>query len=134
MQQELPAKFQKKLKKYPFQKRPAPPKLQGATRPPPEPAMYRKIIQSCLRSDSKIIDQDIEFLKTHPKDAAWLKNNIEPRFWSKIQSLLESSGGESSTGVQDANSKQASISSDDSKISSRADAKETNDLEDQHGD
>lgn len=55
---------------------------------------HRQIIRSKLRCDMAIVDADVQFLATHPEDAGWLKNNIEPRLWLKIQSLLESSQGE----------------------------------------
>jgi len=35
----------------------------------------------------EITEQDIDFLKQHPEDARWLKNNVDPRHWLKLASL-----------------------------------------------
>jgi hypothetical protein len=78
--QPLPTKIQEKLKSYPFSRRSNNPL--STERP-----TYRQIIQSKLRRDMCILDQDIEFLVTHPDDAKWLKDHIETRFWLKIRAL-----------------------------------------------
>jgi len=93
MQQTLPAKIQSKLREYPFSRRPIQ-RLRSGTPARLDAATHRQIIRSKLRCDMTIIDGDVQFLATHPEDARWLKNNIEPRLWLKIQSLLGSSQGE----------------------------------------
>ncbi|KAI0431209.1 hypothetical protein F5Y09DRAFT_330513 [Xylaria sp. FL1042] len=83
IQQPLPAKIQSKLRAYPFSRRPIQ-RLPSKTPAQYDAATYRRIIRSKLRCDMRILDQDVRFLMTHPEDARWLKDNIEPRFWSKI--------------------------------------------------
>ncbi|KAL6698027.1 hypothetical protein J3F84DRAFT_406364 [Trichoderma pleuroticola] len=88
IQEPLPEEIQSKLERYPFTRRP----IQRSRRPTPaqvDAKTRRRTIQSKLRYDMIIIDGDIEFLATHPADAAWLKDHIEAQFWSKIQPLLE---------------------------------------------
>jgi len=85
--------MQSKLREYPFSR----PKIQRLRPKIParfHPATHRQIIRSKLRCDMTITDANIEFLATHPEDARWLKDNVESRFWSEIQSLLELSQGE----------------------------------------
>ncbi|KAK0764334.1 hypothetical protein N5P37_003733 [Trichoderma harzianum] len=91
----LPEEIQSKLEKHPFPRQPRQP-TKRSRKPTPgklDAKAHRRIIQSNLRRDAIIIDESIEFLATHPEDARWLKDNIEARFWSKIQSLLESRQG-----------------------------------------
>ncbi|POR31237.1 Uncharacterized protein TPAR_08559 [Tolypocladium paradoxum] len=82
IQQALPAKIQAKLKEYPFSRRP----IQRLPKEAPAPTR-RQIIRSKLRRDMTILDADVQFLVTHPEDARWLRDNIETRFWLKIQAL-----------------------------------------------
>ncbi|KAL7796952.1 hypothetical protein V8C43DRAFT_260694 [Trichoderma afarasin] len=93
IQEPLPEEIQSKLEKYPFTRQPR----QRSGRPRPgryDPKTYRQIIRANLRRDAILTDDSIQFLATHPEDAAWLKDNIEARFWSKLQSALESRQGE----------------------------------------
>ena len=39
-------------------------------------------------------NSDVEFLKENPKDAKWLKDHIETRFWLKVESLTTSRDGQ----------------------------------------
>jgi hypothetical protein len=86
IQQALPAKIQSKLREYPFLRRPIQ-RLASETPARFDAATHRRIIQSKLRCDMSILSEDVQFLVTRPEDARWLEDNIEPRFWSKIQSL-----------------------------------------------
>ncbi|KAL7915846.1 hypothetical protein GGI35DRAFT_473172 [Trichoderma velutinum] len=90
IQQTLPEEIQSRLEKYPFTR----PPNQHSRKRKPIPGRYdaktfRQIIRSNLRRDAIITDDSIQFLATHPEDSRWLKDNIEARFWLKIQSLLE---------------------------------------------
>ncbi|KAK4081614.1 uncharacterized protein Triagg1_2355 [Trichoderma aggressivum f. europaeum] len=89
VQQTLPEEIQSMLEKYPFTR----PPVQRSRKPTPgryDAKTYRQIIRSNLRRDAIITDDCIQFLATHPEDATWLKDNIEARFWSKVQPVLES--------------------------------------------
>ncbi|KAF4973625.1 hypothetical protein FZEAL_9269, partial [Fusarium zealandicum] len=88
MQQALPRKVQRKLRDYPFSRRP----IQRVRSEPSgrfDAATHRQIIRTKLRCDMIIIEDDLRFLRAHPEDASWLKNHIEPQLWMKIQSSLE---------------------------------------------
>ncbi|QYS93775.1 hypothetical protein H0G86_001143 [Trichoderma simmonsii] len=96
IEQTLPEEIQSKLKRYSFTRPPKP--NQRSRKPNPgryDAKTFRQIIRANLRRDAPITDDCIEFLVTHPEDARWLKDNIEARFWSKIQSALESREGKS---------------------------------------
>lgn len=78
-----------KLKKYEFSMR--------STRPPrrepgrqPGPLEHRRRIQDKFRSSMAFFDEDFDFLDRHPEHARWLENNVEPRFWARLQSEKES--------------------------------------------
>ncbi|KAM6482526.1 hypothetical protein HDV62DRAFT_45828 [Trichoderma sp. SZMC 28011] len=95
IQEPLPEEIQSKLKKYPFTRQPRQPNRRSGNPTPGryDPKTYRQIIRANLRRDAILTDDCIYFLATHPDDAAWLKDNIEARFWSKVQSALESRQG-----------------------------------------
>lgn len=87
MQQALPAKVEHKLRAYPFTRQPT----QRVRSGPPAPLdkdTHCRILQTKLRCDIPIIDQDVRFLAAHPDAATWLRNHVEPQLWAKMQPLL----------------------------------------------
>ena len=60
------------------------------TRPPFEKrimddATKCKYIQIDLRSEIGLNDEQIKYLKEHPQQTEWLKNNTESRFWKIVE-------------------------------------------------
>lgn len=77
---EIPSKLRARLKKFPFTKAP--------TQPPPrtgQPRPIRERIRSSLRLKEDIFYEYLEHLKYHPEDVKWLKDNLEPKFWSRLE-------------------------------------------------
>ncbi|KAK9440000.1 uncharacterized protein VB005_04620 [Metarhizium brunneum] len=89
--QPLPKKIQSKLKEYPFTR----PSIKDIPKPhrPLDPVSRRESIQRKLYSDMSLSDGDVEFLRQHPEDEQWIKDNIESRFWSKLESFTHSPNG-----------------------------------------
>lgn len=48
-----------------------------------------KITVAALKQDAEILDDDLNFLRTNPKDADRVKNEIDPTLWMKIEKLLQ---------------------------------------------
>lgn len=84
----LPLRIQSKLRAYPFER----PKSQHVPKARPkgyDAVTRRQIIRSKLHCDMDILDDDVEFLRTHPDDARWLRNHLEIRFWLKIEPFCD---------------------------------------------
>ncbi|KAK1765077.1 hypothetical protein QBC33DRAFT_180896 [Phialemonium atrogriseum] len=93
IQHALPAELQARLRAFPFTRQP--------TRRPPgrapvqfDPVRRREIIRTKLRSNMRIINDDLKFLREHPEHAKCLRDSIEPRLWSKVGSVCDSQDGE----------------------------------------
>lgn len=80
IQQPLPPTIRARLRRYAFTRQEKAPKQRRKASP-------REIIQAVLECNMEITEQDIDFLKQHPEDARWLKNNVDPRHWLKLASL-----------------------------------------------
>ncbi|KAJ9132345.1 hypothetical protein NKR23_g11307 [Pleurostoma richardsiae] len=85
VQASLPPQLQAKLKGYPFmpqknQRKPQNKPLDAETR--------RQMIRTRLRCNMTIPQADVEFLRD-PNEAKWLKDNIDPRLWSRCEALSE---------------------------------------------
>ncbi|PVH70447.1 hypothetical protein DL98DRAFT_564161 [Cadophora sp. DSE1049] len=90
MPEALPQEVQIKLRQYPFTR----PSTKDMPKPPPlDAATRRQSIRSKLHSDMSPSDSDFELMREHPKDARWLKDHIESRFWLKFESLAKSREG-----------------------------------------
>ncbi|QPH15599.1 hypothetical protein C2857_000039 [Epichloe festucae Fl1] len=83
--QVLPLEIQAKLKQYPF----TPPSIQdmSKTRCPPDSFAKQQSIRTKLRSDMSLSDSDIACLRQYLKERQWIKDHIESRFCSKIESI-----------------------------------------------
>ena len=61
------------------------------TRPPREPekaiddATKCRWIREDLRSEMRPSHKAIEFLEKHPEQLDWLRDNLESRFWDKLE-------------------------------------------------
>lgn len=77
---EIPSKLRARLKKHPFTKEP--------TQQPPrtrQPIPMRERIRSSLHLKEDIFYVYLEHLADHPEDVRWLKDNLEPKFWSRLE-------------------------------------------------
>lgn len=87
MEKDLPAHMRSRLDQYPFERPPvrrrAPGEKPSVTKL--DPARRRSMIRSGLELGMRIFDEDIEFLKTHPDDARWLKEKLDQQFWKQIE-------------------------------------------------
>ena len=83
MVEAVPPTIKAKLKKYPFPS----PNQAKRTKPPLDAVERCRSIQSKLRCEMSPSDTDFELIKNNPEAAKWLKDNIEPRFWLKFESL-----------------------------------------------
>lgn len=87
----LPTEILDRLREYPFQKPPS----DGSRKLHVEPdaAEKRRIIKARLYRNMPISESTIEFLRDHPEQATKLKDDLEPRFWSKLEALAKSHQG-----------------------------------------
>lgn len=77
---EIPSKIRSKLKRFPFTKAPTTSQL-----PPRQPRPMRERIRGSLILKEDIFQDYIEHLEDHPEDVKWLKDNLEPKFWARLQ-------------------------------------------------
>jgi hypothetical protein len=90
---EIPSKLSTRLKRYPFTKAP--------TQQPPhtgQPWPMRERIRSSLHLKEYMFQVYLDHLKDHPEDVRWLKDNLEPKFWSRLETegiTLPDNGNES---------------------------------------
>lgn len=77
---EIPSELRASLKKFPFTKA-----LTQRTPRTGQPTPMREKIRSSLRLKENIFYEYLEHLKDHPEDVKWLKDNLEPKFWSRLE-------------------------------------------------
>ncbi|KAK3936693.1 hypothetical protein QBC46DRAFT_394382 [Diplogelasinospora grovesii] len=95
----LPPAVQTMLReKYPFTPPPIP---QGdglkKKREPPGPDTRRRIIRAKLRSEMKLSNGDLTFMRERPDAVEWLREHIELKFWLKFEKLFNSDNDHDST-------------------------------------
>ncbi|KAI0405727.1 hypothetical protein F4802DRAFT_596995 [Xylaria palmicola] len=83
----LPREMRAKLERYPFV-RPKRQPLRGSLSQSVDAATRRQMIRHRLRSDMKIPVVEAEFLRD-PEQAALLKQEVDPKFWDKIDALTQ---------------------------------------------
>ncbi|KAI5859767.1 hypothetical protein GGS23DRAFT_259632 [Durotheca rogersii] len=88
VQKPLPHRFRLELERRPFYQARQPPPATKRSREPLDAATRRQIIRSRLRSNMRIPETDVEFLR-NPEQARLLKEEIDPRFWERVDALLE---------------------------------------------
>ncbi|CAH0019383.1 unnamed protein product [Clonostachys rhizophaga] len=83
--QELPSKIQRKLRKWPFTWEGR--KFRRPKRPDGECELvtHRRLLMSKLLLGIPIFDEDIKFLREHPEHAQWLKDHMERQLWAKVE-------------------------------------------------
>ncbi|KAK2865076.1 hypothetical protein FQN49_003936 [Arthroderma sp. PD_2] len=59
-------------------------------RPKREPRPVRKNIKYRLYSDDGIPTEELKYIRDHPEDMQWLKENMRPRFWEKFLAVYNS--------------------------------------------
>lgn len=75
----MPKKMQDMLKNdYPFTR---PPFVRKAV----DDATICRWIRDTLRSEGNPSGKAIGFLEKHPEHLKWLRDNIEPRFWDRLE-------------------------------------------------
>ncbi|KAK2596414.1 hypothetical protein N8I77_013305 [Diaporthe amygdali] len=84
----LPNEVQERLKKYRFK-----PKVTKESMLPRHedlpPEERRRSIKRMLRRETHPPESDLQFLRDHPQHAEWLKVNLRPRFWDKLQNMMK---------------------------------------------